>query len=111
MSHDPTSTPETKRSPGILLGLGVLILLLAGLVGGLLINRSPSATASEDSERAAVRLKNLEELRSADSNALTTYGWNDRARGIVRIPVRRAMDLVLPQLQASENIAPKEARP
>lgn len=104
MTPHQTHIPESPRSKtGILLGLGLLVLLSAGLLGGLLINRPDSATPSEDAERAAVRARNLAELRSADSNALTTYGWNDRPRGIVHIPITKAMELVLPALQQSSG--------
>lgn len=36
----------------------------------------------------------LERLRAAERERLETYGWVDRGRGIVRIPVDRAMQLV-----------------
>jgi len=112
MSHDHTPAPETARSStGILLGVGVLILLLAAVIGALWLNRSESATETEDLDRAAVRTKNLAELQAADSNALTTYGWNDQAKGIVHVPITKAMELVLPSLQASANKVPKGAQP
>lgn len=95
----------------MLLGLGVLILLLAAIAGGLWINSSETATVSEDSSRAAVRVKNLADLQAADSNALTTYGWNDQSKGIVHIPITKAMELVLPSLQASVNKGSKEVQP
>ncbi|GIW40243.1 MAG: hypothetical protein KatS3mg076_0820 [Candidatus Binatia bacterium] len=40
-------------------------------------------------------IRDLEELRRAEDELLGTYGWVDRERGIVRIPVERAMELVL----------------
>jgi len=112
MSHDHTSNSEKPQlSTGILLWIGVLILLLAAVLGGLWLNRSNTATETEDADRAAVRTKNLVELQAADSNALTTYGWNDQAKGIVHIPIGRALELVLPTLQNSANKAPKEGQP
>jgi cytochrome bd-type quinol oxidase subunit 2 len=112
MSHDHPSHTETPRfSAGIMLLIGVLILLLAAVLGGLWLNRSTSATETEDADRAAMRVKNLTELQAADTNALTTYGWNDQAKGIVHIPITKAMELVLPAIQAAVNKAPKEAQP
>ena len=112
MSTDHLTHSETQRpSTGIMLLIGVLILLLAAVIGGLWLNRSSSATETEDADRAAVRTKNLAELQASDSNALTTYGWNDQAKGIVHIPITKAMELVLPTLQAAVNKAPKEAQP
>lgn len=112
MSLDHPSHTETPRfSAGIMLLIGVLILLLAAVLGGLWLNRSTSATETEDADRAAVRVKNLAELQAADTKALTTYGWNDQAKGIVHIPITKAMELVLPAIQAAVNKAPKEAQP
>jgi hypothetical protein len=37
----------------------------------------------------------LEGYREADRELLTTYGWVDKHNGVVRIPIDRAMDLIL----------------
>lgn len=37
----------------------------------------------------------LKQLRATENAVLTTYGWVDRDNGIVRIPIDRAMDLIL----------------
>ena len=34
-------------------------------------------------------------FRAKEENLLTHYGWADRSKGIVRIPIDRAIDLVL----------------
>jgi len=36
----------------------------------------------------------LAEMRKAEDRILSTYGWVDRAAGIVRLPIDRAMDLI-----------------
>lgn len=46
-------------------------------------------------ERAALRTKNLAELRSLELPALTTYGWVDQSKGIVRLTVERAVELTI----------------
>src|SRR5690242_2527429 len=38
---------------------------------------------------------NLEQLRLAEDVDLNSYGWIDRNAGIVRVPVERAMELLL----------------
>jgi hypothetical protein len=102
MSHNHTPIQEKPRSStGILLFIGVLILMIAAVLGGLWLNRSGSVTETEDADRAAIRAKNLAELQSSDTTALTTYGWNDKAKGIIHLPITKAMELVLPSLQAS----------
>lgn len=39
--------------------------------------------------------KDLYQLRLAEQEKLTTYGWVDQAGGIVRLPIDRAMELTL----------------
>lgn len=39
--------------------------------------------------------QDLADLRSAEDQTLTTYGWVDRNAGVVRIPVAEAMKLVI----------------
>ena len=46
-----------------------------------------------DADRAAVRSKALAEIRAAEATALTTAGWVDQDRGIVRLPVETALQL------------------
>lgn len=37
----------------------------------------------------------MREFKKAQTTQLSTYGWVDRSAGTVRIPIERAMDLVL----------------
>jgi hypothetical protein len=37
----------------------------------------------------------IEQLRQREEQALTTYGWVDKNAGVVRIPVSRAIDLMV----------------
>jgi hypothetical protein len=37
---------------------------------------------------------NLAELRAAEDKALGTYGWIDKEKNTVRIPIERAMDII-----------------
>ncbi len=57
----------------------------------------------------APRLK----LRSEEEEVLTTYGWVDKDRGLVRIPIDRAMDLLvargLPPAKPMSAAAPAPA--
>lgn len=49
--------------------------------------------------RGAERAKANADVRAAASEALTTYGWENQARGIVRLPVNRALELTLQEYQ------------
>ena len=48
------------------------------------------------------RAARLTELRGKELTAVTTYGWVDQSAGIVRLPVERAMELVV-QEQGAKN--------
>lgn len=52
-------------------------------------------------------IDDLRRLHESEKETLTTYGWTDAEKGIVRIPIERAMDLL-----AARGIHPKsEAQP
>lgn len=86
------SDPQTERT-----GLGDVIavlgsfLIVAGLVWAMKHYTQP-APLGED--RAAVRAKALAELRAAETEALTTTGWVDPTKGIVRLRIEDAMKWV-----------------
>lgn len=44
---------------------------------------------------APVPREELEAVREAELDVLTTYGWVDRDEGVVRIPIDRAMELLV----------------
>lgn len=54
--------------------------------------------------------QDLIETRAADAEFLSTYGWVDKDKGIVRIPIDRAMELALQRglPKPSAPVAPKE---
>jgi hypothetical protein len=39
--------------------------------------------------------RQLQELRRTEEHLLDSYGWVDQASGVARIPIERAMDLIL----------------
>jgi hypothetical protein len=46
-----------------------------------------------DADRASVRSKDLAEIRAAEDAALTTPGWVDQDRGLVRLPIAQAIQI------------------
>lgn len=58
-------------------------------------------------------VEQLRALRAEEDETLSTYGWTDRANGVVRIPIDRAMDLVvergLPEVEPAPDAAPEES--
>lgn len=53
----------------------------------------------------AGRAAKLAELRDREQKLGTTYGWNDQAKGELRIPITAAMDITLKELNAARGAA------
>jgi hypothetical protein len=94
-----------SSAPMILTGL-VMILLFCGFVI-FMVSQGQSIPNVEE-VNAQTRLKNLAALNSENQKVLTQYRWVDRSKGVVGIPIDRAMDLVLVELQ---SIKPHSAGP
>ena len=89
-----------------LLVIGGVLTVLA--TGGMLriLNRqrdvsdkAPPDVAAERADFPQPRLQisppvDLEKLRETENHELTTYGWIDQQKGIVRIPIERAIELL-----------------
>jgi hypothetical protein len=108
----PDTSGHEKRDARfrpIALAFGVLFILMAlsYAISGLVLHldsrqtsRSPATTRGDGRALSEPRLQtdpaqDLERLRQAENDALNNYGWVDRSRGIVRVPIDRAMELLL----------------
>jgi len=89
---------KSCRGSSMINTLAVLaaLLVVAGLVWAMKHYTTPPDLTAE---RAAERAKNLTELRSAEKQALETYGWVDQSKGVVRLSVERAMELTVADWQ------------
>ena len=94
--------------PMIVTGL-VITLLFVGLAGFLVLQRASIPTVDE--QTAQVRLKNLADLNAENQRILTQYHWVDKSKGVVGIPINRAMDLALAELQANKPHAAGPVNP
>ena len=75
---------------GTLLGVLVIFGMLYLMVGrGLGAPNVPSGTDKPAPGSA------LQEVRAHEEAMLTTYGWVDREKGVVRIPIERAVEKLL----------------
>ena len=74
-----------------------LIFALFGAIVLAIIGPSPRHDNYEQS-RAKTREGKLKSLRDEDAKALTTYGWVDKNKGVVHVPIDRAMELTLADL-------------
>jgi len=72
--------------------LGALLIVLA-LDRAMIRYTAPEA--SKAPVRAKERAEKLAEVRKESAEALGTYGWQDKTKGLVRLPVDRAMELTL----------------
>lgn len=70
--------------------LGMLVLFASALILVLRWNPEP---LSDDEERAILRMKNLAELKQANEERLSSYGWVDQAHNVVHMPITQAMEL------------------
>jgi hypothetical protein len=92
-------TPSAPKVFFYAVGILILFLLLACLSRNLYLSHNPG---SFNSARAAERKKARADLHKASVEAQTTAGWVDQAKGLVRLPIARAMELTV---QAYQNPA------
>jgi len=94
--------PKQKgKSSALMMITGlVMVLLFCGLVF-FLVSQGQSIPNVED-VKAQVRLKNLADLNGENQKALMQYRWVDKSKGVVGVPIDRAMELVLVELQSNK---------
>jgi hypothetical protein len=90
---------EQRQKRGTFAGL-IIVLLFAVLVVLLVWQRQGIPTVED--VRKQERLKILADLNAENQKVLTQYRWIDKAKGVVGIPIDRAMDLVLADLKANK---------
>ena len=104
---------------GIFAIIGVVLLIAYGVFGHFQESQSLGAPASPFANASQIppapRLqtepkRDLEHLRAREDHLLHTYEWVDPNAGMVRIPIDRAMELVL-QKGLPVRQQPKEERP
>ena len=85
--------------------LGVVLLFaFFGLLALVLVKASPRGTDYEK-KRAEARAKKLEDAQKENLTALTTYGWVDKNKGVARIPIDQAMQIMLAELPGKKPTA------
>jgi hypothetical protein len=76
--------------------IGAFLLFVLILYVSYVPDRSPTVDHSYREARKA----GIEEVRIRQLDLISTYGWIDREMGVVRVPVDRAMELVVNELGA-----------
>ena len=75
---------------------GIAILGAFLIVGGLTwIMVKQTTPAAITKARELERIKNLKDLRAASGDQINSYGYADQPKGLVRIPISKAIDLTL----------------
>jgi hypothetical protein len=106
MSDNPHSLSERRHPylPGLWLAAGFL-----GLASLAFLLRPAGVTPDTITEKAAMeRWDKLQKLKAEQAKDASSYGWIDKEKGIARIPVEKAMEIVTPRLRAQD---PKPAYP
>lgn len=107
-SHEPRGINVGRI--GLLAGITVgafLLALVLSLVLWILWHRSTQDAAAPVAQhvldaRAPIK---LETLRAQQQQTLNSYGWIDRDAGIARIPLPRAMALLVSRSSAEQSTA------
>jgi len=82
----------------------VCLFVLFGVIVLALIGPAPRGDTYEEI-RAKKRAEILKTTREADTKELESYGWIDKEKGVVRVPIARGMQLALAEL-AQQKPAP-----
>jgi hypothetical protein len=68
------------------------LLIVAVLVWAMKHYTTPPVLTAE---RAAERAQNLSDLRAAEQTAIESYAWVDPGKGVVQLPLDRAIELTV----------------
>lgn len=93
---EPIQHYETRSMFSTWVGV-VLVFAFFGMLAFVAVKLSPRGDDYEK-KRAKVRAEKLDAAQKENLTALTTYGWVDKTKGIARIPINDAMQLMLVEL-------------
>jgi hypothetical protein len=95
---DPARANNTPL--GQLYFRGILLFCAVVLVAILLFQAyGPNQGQSYDDQRGTARLAKLQALRAEEQKTLSNYSWANKEKGVARIPIDRAMELVAADLK------------
>ena len=94
------SLPARQYTGLIAAGALAAFLIMAVFIGILnaLVDQKPMGA-----ERADLRRQYLAELRKSDEEVTNNYAWQDQSKGIVRVPIDRAIEIATREWQDAEN--------
>ncbi len=83
---------KRSRAVAYMVVIGGTFLIMAILVLAMVRLTSPPAT---NEARIQERHKNLRDLQAANAEVLNNYAMEDAAKGVVRLPISRAIEISL----------------
>ncbi len=93
---------DKARVAAYVAGILGSFLVFAGLVW---VMRHYTQPVSVNQTKVADRYKNLQELNAANADLLNNYAWQDQAKGLVRLPIARSMELTVQEWQDDPAVA------
>lgn len=98
-----SDAPASKSSFGMtfLAAVGGFVIFVVILLVAYLPKQP--APLGDGIKTPAQRKAALAELRAHDAKVATGYGWIDQSKGIVQLPVDRAMELTLRDIEAKSK--------
>lgn len=111
MSLPQTNSSSSSLPKGTVTAAVVVVGTLALFLVIFLISRqtpTPVADASASEElrwkfTEAGRAAKLAEIRGKEQSASTSYGWVDQQNGVVRLPLDRAVELTIRDINAAKK--------
>jgi hypothetical protein len=95
MSDGGLTGRQGKRLAWIAAGLAVLAVMALGTVASLIVMSRNAALPPQSGTTVARPVEDYRRVREEESKMLEEYQWIDRDAGTVRIPIERAMKLVI----------------
>lgn len=75
----------------------ILFVVASGLLTGYRDAQPPSASTLTEPALQPDPVTDLRVFQQTQEETLTSYGWVDKANNVVRLPIDRAMELVIEQ--------------
>jgi hypothetical protein len=88
----------------------ILLFAVFGLFVWVVMGIMPR-TDDYERKRALARVEKLKVARDEDNAALNGYAWVDKAKGTVRVPIQRAMELTVAELAQKKPAAANPIAP
>ena len=117
MSEDPMmtnsvegSTVQDRRAWSMITLIGVILSLSLFVVLVGIMFWFTNVNLRESPLEGKTPMQKLRELQATDRTSLSNYGWVDRPNGIVRLPIDRAITLLLEEADAEAKSVPAQER-